>query len=130
MPSENFVIAGVSSDTATKGQVVEMSSMEKVKVAVGLAASDHDPDFSIWCSDLSYGPVRATQKGDLLNKRYQHNDYTAEGTGMFSYKRKTDAGQTIIGPRQRAFKITFSDALNRYGAPDLKVHSFELIPLS
>jgi hypothetical protein len=124
MTSEHFVIEGADS----RGQVVEMGPRDKAKVAVGLAAAEHDPDFSIWAKDLTFGPVNFTPKGDLLNKLYVHNDYVAEGTGLFTFKRRTDASQTLLEPKRRAFKVKFSDQLNKYGAPGIKIDSFTLEP--
>ena len=126
--SENFVIAGVGNSGAGKGQAIQMTALEKVPVAVNLAAGVHDPDFSIWANDVVLGPVKFTKKGDLLGKTFECNDYVAEGTGMFTFLRRTD--QTLLEPKKKAFKIKFCDCLNRYGAPDLKVESFEMGPTS
>ena len=126
--SENFVIASVGNSGASKGQAVQMTTLEKVPVAVSLAAAEHDPNFSIWANGIVLGPVKATKKGDLLGKKYDCNDYVAEGTGMFTFLRRTDNVQ--LEPKKKSFKIKFCDCLNRYGAPDIKVESFELESVS
>lgn len=126
--SENFVIAGVGYGRTDKGQVIQMTALEKVPVAVSLAAAAHDPDFNIWATNIVLGPVKSTKKGDLLNKKYDCNDYVAEGTGMFTYLRKTT--QTVFEPKKKAFKVKFCDCLNRYGVPDLMIESFELDAIS
>jgi len=124
--TERFVIAGVGNGKRDKGQAVEMSPLEKVPVAVNLAAANHDPNFSIWVKDLKMGPMRFSPKGDLLGQgKFQHNDYVAEGEGMFTYLRKTD--QTLLEPKKRSFKIKFCDCINRYGSPDLHIEEFELL---
>ena len=121
--SERFVIAGVGAGKTDRGRAIEMTPLEKIPVAVSIAAADHDENFSIWVKDLKLGPVKYTPKGDALNG-FQHNDYVAEGTGVFSFLRKTD--RTLLEPKSRSFKIKFCDCLNRYGSPDLKIESFEL----
>lgn len=124
--SENFVIAGVGTTGNLKGHAIQMTALEKVLVAVSLAAANHNPDFSIWARDLVLGPVKFTKKGDLLGGVFECNDYVAEGAGVFTFLRRTD--NVHLEPKKEAFKIKFCDCLNRYGAPDLTVEFFELGP--
>lgn len=126
--SENFVIAGVHHSGPSKGKAIEAKPLDKVVTAVGMAAANYDHDFSVWVKDVVLGPVSFTKRGDLLASKYEHNDYVAEGTGLFTYLRKTSS--TLLEPTRRSFKIKFHDCLNRYGAPDLKIDFFESEPAS
>lgn len=118
-------IAGVHKTGKLKGEAIELTPAEKVPIAVKMAAASHDENFAISVSDIKLGATRHSPKGDPLKKKFQHNSYVAEGEGVFAFRRR--AGDVLLEPKKKKFKIEFCDCLDNYGMPELKVDKFELI---
>jgi hypothetical protein len=116
--------AGVHTSGKSKGEVIELSPMEKVPLAVKMAAADYDPDFSISVTDIKLGATRHTPKGDPLKRKFQNNNYVSEGDGLFYFRRRV--GDVLLEPKRKKFKIEFCDCLDSYGMPELKVAKFTL----
>ncbi len=117
-------IAGVEKSGKNKGDAIELTPVEKVPLAVKMAAAAHDENFAISVSSIKLGPTKHTPKGSPLKKRFQNNSYVSEGEGVFAFRRRTT--DTLLEPRKKKFKIEFCDCLDQYGMPELKVEKFSL----
>jgi len=117
-------IAGVYTDKKRRGEPIEYTPEEKVPVAVIVAAANHDPDFAISVEDVKATSFRFSQKGDLFKKKFQNNNYYAEGTAVFTKRRRV--GDVLLEPREKRFTLEFCDCVSENGLPEFKINKFEI----
>src|SRR5690606_12720460 len=98
-------IAGTHAKGSLKGDVIELTPVEKVPVAVTVAAAVHDPDSVISVSEVQLGATKHSAKGDLYKKRFQNDSYVSEGEASFTSRRKTT--DTVLEPKKKRFKVEF-----------------------
>ena len=114
-----------------RGDVVEFSPEEKVRVALGLALTKH-PEFDGFLVTPSKvtlsGNVLTSKKGDPLKRLWQNNVY--EASGRVEVSRRDMAKDKLLRPTPYDFVIKVEDCLCHNGLPDLETTSIELSPAS
>ena len=117
-------IAGVYTDKKRRGDPIEYTPAQKIPVAVITAAANLDPEYAISVENVETTNLRFSPKGDLLKKKFQHNNYYAEGTAVFTKRRRK--GDVLLEPRKKRFVLEFCDCLSVNGLPEFEIGKFEI----
>lgn len=113
-----------------RGDVVEYSPEEKIRVALGIALTKH-PEFEGYLVTPSKvtlnGNVQTSKKGDPLKRLWQNNHY--EASGRVEVSRRDMARDRLLRPVPYDFAIKVEDCLCHNGLPDLVTTDIELSPV-
>lgn len=112
-----------------RGDVIEYSPEEKVRVALGIGITEHEKfqDFLVYPSKIEIKNVRADAKGDLLKKQWANNSY--EATGRIEVARRHKGRDRVLRPQTYDFSIKLEDKLCQNGLPDVKTSELTLEPI-
>ena len=112
-----------------RGDVIEYSPEEKVRVALGIGITQHKEfeELLVYPSKIEIQNVRADTKGDLLKKMWQNNSY--EATGKIEVARRHKGRDRILRPKIFSFSIKLEDKLCQNGLPDVKTSELVLEPV-
>lgn len=125
-------IAGVSRDKKTRGDIIELSPEKKGSLAIKDALANHDKWHDKWEGKLAFGTkidfseLTFSKKGSALKKLWANNVYS--GRGSVKVHLRIMESNKLLEAKVLPFKISFSDALDVNGIPDLSIDKFEILP--
>lgn len=111
-----------------RGDVIEYSPEEKVRVALAVAITKY-PDFEAYLvnpAKVVIEQLQTSKKGDPLKKLWQNNFY--EASGRIEVARRHKEKDKILRPVPYQFTIKVQDCLCNNGLPDLDTVSIDLVP--
>lgn len=114
----------------TRGDVIEYSPEEKIRVALGVAITSHESfeGHLVHPAKIEVKNVESSSKGDPLKKMWQNNQY--EASGRIEVNRRHKEKDRVLRPLSYDFTIKVEDCLCPNGLPDLKTGSLELSPVN
>lgn len=112
-----------------RGDVIEYSPEEKIRVALGEAITKHETfaDYLVHPAKVQVSNVISSKKGDALKKLWQNNVY--EGSGRIDVSRRHKEKDRLLKPLTFDFSIKVEDCLCENGLPDLKTVALQLTPV-
>jgi hypothetical protein len=119
----------VTKKGTARGDVIEYSPDEKVRVALGVAitAEAQFSDLLVHPAKIEVKNLHFTAKGDPLKRLWQNNSY--EATGRIDVARRDKAKDRILRPATYDFTIKVEDCLCSNGLPDLKTTELKLVAI-
>lgn len=112
-----------------RGDVIEYSPEEKIRVGLGLALAQHESlqEYLVHPAKVEIKGLEVSEKGALLKKLWKNNSYAAWGRVEVSRRHK--AKDRILRPETFEFSVQIDDCLCHNGLPELKVVNLELTPV-
>lgn len=109
------------------GEILELTPEEKVQPTLQDGIIDHEwfqNKVHVWLKEVTDVVVRATPKGDPINKKWQNNNYRSSGVCIIN--RRDLAKDYLLQPLKCRFELNFQDGLDSLGQPDTEVTSLHL----
>jgi hypothetical protein len=112
-----------------RGDVVEYSPEEKVRVAlgIGITKSDTFEAHLVHAKNIEIQTLQIHANGDPLKRMWQNNAY--EARGRIEVARRHMGKDRILRPQTFDFSIKVEDCLCPNGLPDLKTSELVLDPV-
>lgn len=112
-----------------RGDIIEYSPEEKVRVALGVAITTRE-EFSellVHPAKIEVKNLNFAAKGDPLKRMWQNNAY--EATGRVEIGRRHKAKDRTLRPASFDFSIKVEDCLCHNGLPDIKTTELNLVAI-
>src|SRR4051812_9461994 len=112
-----------------RGDVIEYSPEEKVRVALGIGISKSDTfeEHLVHAKNIEIQSIQIHANGDPLKRLWQNNAYLARG--RIEVARRHMAKDRVLRPQTFDFSIKVEDCLCPNGLPDLKTSELVLDPV-